>query len=100
MRRAARIDANQPAIVEALRKVGCNVQPLHMVGRGCPDLMVGRAGRIWLMEVKDGSRPPSERRLSPDEQDWHQVWADQRAAGAVVVVESVDDALRVVGVTR
>ena len=38
---AARVDANQPEIVKALRGVGATVQHLHKVGQGCPDLMVG-----------------------------------------------------------
>jgi len=67
MRRAARIDANQPAIIAALRSIGATVQPLHAVGGGCPDLLVGLRGRNILMEVKDGARPPSERRLTADQ---------------------------------
>ena len=42
MRRAARTDANQAEIVAALRGVGASVQPLHAVGQGCPDLLVGK----------------------------------------------------------
>ena len=41
------------------------------------------------MEVKDGAKPPSARRLTPDEKQWHERWQ-----GQVVVVESVDGALR------
>ena len=96
MRRAARIDANQPAIVEALRKAGCRVQPLHMVGQGCPDLLVSRQGRVVLMEVKDGTKPPSKQRLTPDEQAWHDLWSDVAKAGALVVVASVGEALEAV----
>ena len=36
MRRAAKVDANQPEIVQALRKAGCFVQPLHTVGQASP----------------------------------------------------------------
>ncbi len=97
MRRAARTDANHAEIVAALRRVGCRVQSLAAVGAGVPDIMVGRAGRIWLMEIKDGSKPPSKRQLTADEQAWHADWDDARRAGALVVVESVEQALRVVG---
>ncbi len=93
MRRAAKVDRNQPEIVEALRKIGCRVQPLHMVGKGCPDLMVSKAGRVVLMEVKDGSKPPSARKLTADEQAWHDLWSDVKAAGALVVVDSVQAAI-------
>lgn len=44
MRRRAHTDRNQPAIVAALRGIGATVQPLHAVGQGCPDLLVGYRG--------------------------------------------------------
>lgn len=91
--RAARIDANQPEIVEALREAGCSVQLLHMVGKGCPDLLVGWQGINCLVEVKDGSKPPSARKLTPDQVDWHGSWL-----GQVTVVCGVDEALKAVGV--
>lgn len=52
MRRAARIDRNQPAIVEAFRAAGCDVVHAHTLGQGAPDLFVAFSG-IWLaVEVK------------------------------------------------
>ena len=89
--RAARVDANQPEVVAALRQMGCSVQPLHTVGKGCPDLLVGFRGVNVLIEVKDGSKPPSERKLTPDQVEWHREWN-----GQVAVAESVDDAIRIV----
>lgn len=86
--RATKVDANQSEIVVALRMVGCSVQPLHMVGKGCPDLLVGRHGINVLIEVKDGSKPPSARKLTPDQVDWHGSWA-----GQVHVAASVEEAV-------
>jgi hypothetical protein len=91
VRRAAKIDANQPEIVQALRKAGATVQTLAMVGAGCPDLLVGFQGRNLLMEVKDGRLPPSRRRLTTDEQNWCVAWR-----GQVAIVKSVDDALKLI----
>jgi hypothetical protein len=88
MRRAARTDANHAVIVGALLRCGATVQSLAAVGQGCPDLMVGFRGRTLLMEVKDGDKIPSKRRLTPDQQEWHAAWA-----GHVVVVESVEQAI-------
>lgn len=88
MRRAAKVDANQPAIVAALRKMGATVQPLHSVGQGCPDLLCGYAGRNLLIEVKDGDKPPSARKLTADQVVWHRDWR-----GSVYVVESVGQAV-------
>lgn len=92
MRRAARIDENQPAIVEALREVGASVLHLHSIGEGCPDLLVGFRGVNHLVEVKDSRKPPSARRLTPDEQRFADLWR-----GQVAVAESVSEALAVLG---
>lgn len=89
MRRAAKVDRNQAEIVDALRRAGCSVYCLHSVGKGFPDLLVGRAGRNKLMEVKDGALPPSARKLTPDEEKFHQEWR-----GEVVIVYTPEDALR------
>ena len=90
MRRAARVDANQPEIVAALRKLGFSVQPLHSVGQGCPDLLVGMRGVNLLIEVKDGAKPPSARALTPDQVEWHSAWC-----GQVCVAKSVEDVLAI-----
>ena len=75
MRGAARVDENQPAIVEFLRRCGCMVESLSRLGKGVPDLLVGTPrGRLILIEVKDGSKKPSERRLTADQQEWHRKW--------------------------
>ncbi len=89
---AARVDANQPDIVEKLRGVGATVTPTHMVGRGFPDLVVGFRGITYLLEVKDGSKPPSKRKLTEDELIWHDEWRGQKA-----IVENVDEAYEVIG---
>lgn len=90
MRRAARIDRNQPEIVRALRALGASVEPLHTVGGGCPDLLVGFRRITLLLEVKDGNRPPSERELTPDQVRWHSTWQGHKA-----IVTSVDEAVAV-----
>lgn len=92
VRRAAKVDANQSDIVKALRAVGATVQVLSDVGKGCPDLLVGRAGKNYLLEIKDGDKFKSKRKLTPDQVEWHQEWC-----GQVAVVECVDDALVAVG---
>lgn len=94
MRRAARIDANQAAIVAALRRAGCYVQSLASVGKGCPDLLVGRAGVWHLMEIKDGAKPPSARELTAAEFRWHEEASRYAPVG---LVETVEQALAQVG---
>ncbi|WP_282091326.1 hypothetical protein [Epibacterium ulvae] len=78
-RYAARADANQPQIVSALRRAGATVTATHAAGQGFPDLVVGYQGNNFLLEVKDGSKPPSERQLTPDQRDWHRDWRGQKA---------------------
>lgn len=96
MRRAAKIDANQPEIVKGLRQAGAFVQSLAAVGNGCPDLMVGFRGVTLAMEIKDGSKPPSERRLTKDQLAWHAAWL----GGPLCVVDSLDAALRAIGCVK
>ena len=95
MRRAARVDANQDAIVSALRAAGASVQPLSAVGQGVPDLLIGFRGVNLLMEVKDGAKPPSARRLTEDQIQWHGAWN-----GPVCVVDGPEAALRAIGVIQ
>jgi hypothetical protein len=33
-----------------------------------------KRGRNYLIEIKDGSKPPSKRKLTSDEQEWHDTW--------------------------
>lgn len=90
--RAAKIDANQNEIVEALRKSGCTVQILSSVGKGCPDILVGRGGHNYLLEIKDGNKPKSAQKLTSDQIDWHSKWN-----GSVYVVNSIELAFTAVG---
>lgn len=94
MRRAAKIDANQPEIVNALRRAGATVQSLAAVGAGCPDLLVGYANKTALIEVKDGSKVNSAQKLRPMQSDWHGNWT----GGMLAVVNDVEGALRVLNV--
>ncbi len=96
MRRAAKIDDNQPEIVQALRKAGATVQSLAAIGDGCPDLLVGIGGRTILMEIKDGTKPPSQQKLTPDQLTWHGAWQ----GGTLQTVNDVEGALRVVGMVK
>lgn len=88
MRIAAKIDDNQREIVNACRQVGATVQSLASCGKGVPDLLIGWHGNNILLEVKDGSKPPSQRKLTDDQVRWHSKWS-----GKVYIVESVKDAL-------
>lgn len=88
-----RLDDNQREVAAALRAAGCLVLSLADLGYGAPDLLVQAHGRLVLLEIKDGRKPPSARKLTRYEQQFQQLgWR-------VDVVESVRDALIAVGCT-
>lgn len=88
MRRAARSDANQRAIIAALRAAGVRVAVTSRLGDGCPDILTLYRGRWLPIEIKTARGV-----LTPEEWLW---W--QRMGADPVIVRSVEDALMVVGV--
>ena len=90
MRRANRIDANSTEIVNALRKAGAFVRIISQ-GDGIPDLLVAYKGYTVLMEVKDGDKVPSARKLTEAEQKFFDEWT----GGMMVIVNSVEEALEI-----
>lgn len=69
---------------------------LGAVGDGCPDLLVGYRGATHLLEVKEKSRKPSEKRLGLTQALWHAYWR----GGQLVVVHSPEEALRAIGAIK
>lgn len=86
---ARRIDANQGTVVSYLRALGWDVFITSTLGRGFPDLVVGRPGFTCVVEVKDGDKPPSRRRLTEDEVKFRDWWR-----GHYVLAEGPEDAAR------
>ena len=89
MRRAAKVDQNQDQVVSALRAAGAKVQSLAAVGKGVPDLLCLYEGTFYLIEVKDGQKPPSQRKLTEDQVKWHGEWK----SAFLGVVENPEEAL-------
>lgn len=94
MRWAAKRDDNEAAIVDALEHTGCLIQPLS--APGVPDLLVWSpfTRSLLLLEVKDGAKVPSARKLTDVQVAWHRTWSD----APIFVCETVEQALRAVGV--
>lgn len=88
-RRAARRDANHKAVIGHLSSLGWSVLDLGSVGDGCPDAAVGMPGFAALVEIKDGDKPPSARKLTPAEREFAERWT-----GPYIVALSPDDAER------
>lgn len=88
MRRAARIDANQEAVVIALRAAGAYVWII-----GLPvDLLVGYKSHTFLVEIKDGPK----KRLTALQEAFFAKWA----GGTLVRVDGPEAALRMIGVMK
>ena len=85
---ARRIDENQNEIVKALRDCGAYVRIISQ-GDGIPDLLVGYMGYTILMEVKDGDKVPSKRKLTEAEEAFFKDWR----GGMLAIVNDVEEAL-------
>jgi hypothetical protein len=63
------------------------------------DMMVSRIavyrGANILVEIKDGDKPPSKRKLTKDEKEWHAEWT-----GQVTIWESIHQASQELKLTR
>ena len=85
MRRAARVDENQQAIVAALRAAGAYVWII-----GLPvDLLIGYKGHTFLMEVKTTSK----KRFTGLQADFFEKWA----GGTLCRIDSPQAALEMIG---
>lgn len=80
--------------MRGLRSVpGCSVADTSALGDGFGDIVIGFRGVNFIIEIKDGAKSPSRRKLTKAETDFHQTWT-----GQIAVAESLDDCLRVIGV--
>tara|TARA_R110000787_G_scaffold105550_1_gene212956 strand:- start:887 stop:1174 length:288 start_codon:yes stop_codon:yes gene_type:complete len=86
MRIKARVDSNQKDIVSQLRKIGCSVLHTHQLGKGAPDIIIGYNSRNYLVEIKDGSKPLSQQKLTKDEVKFQSEWK-----GTYIVINNFDD---------
>ena len=94
---AKRKDDNHNEIAQVFTDLGCLVFDTSMVPKFV-DIVVQRRkpcnGHIetLLVEVKDGSKPPSQRRLTKDQVPLHAVWN-------IHIVECVQDVYELLGFT-
>lgn len=87
MRRAARRDSNEGDIVKAMREAGACVKVIN--DEGTFDLLCYYNGHTLLLEIKDGAKPPSARRLTDAEQKFHDEWPGDN----LHIINSVQEAL-------
>jgi hypothetical protein len=73
-----KVDANQKELMTKLRTIpGITVASTHTIGKGFPDIVIGYKGLNYLVEIKDGTKPPSQRKLTKDEEIFHLNWTGQ-----------------------
>lgn len=90
VRHAARVDANQTAVISALEAAGAEVLVL-----GLPvDLLVRYGNRMMFMEVKDGNKPPSARKKTALQERFF-AWA---TGLPIALVDGPEAALRALAV--
>ena len=87
----SRVDKNQADIVACFRKLGWYVKHVHDVKAMC-DIMILKHGRVVAVEIKDGRKPPSKRKLSPGEEQFRDAWVIN--GGEWWLVETLDDVLK------
>ena len=90
-RRAAKVDDNQSDIVKLFRKLGWTVLIISQL-KNCCDIIVSKNGRTVAVEIKDGAKPPSQRKLSSGEVKFRDNWQGEYAliicADDVISLES------------
>ena len=88
MRHAKRVDANQEAIVKALRDAGAYVWIISLP----VDLLVGYKDHTFLVEIKKDAK----QRLTALQADFFKNWAGSTLAR----VDSPEAALRMIGILK
>ncbi len=95
VRQRANRDANHNEIVRTFESLGASWLELSGVA-GQLDGAIGVAGIDQRVEIKDGSKPPSRRKLTDDESKVFREWNGRTP----VVVETIDDAINLVNQLR
>jgi hypothetical protein len=88
MRHAKRVDANQEAIIKALRDAGAYVWIISLP----VDLLVGYKDHTFLVEIKTDAR----KRLTALQTDFFENWSGSTLAR----VDNPEAALRMIGVLK
>lgn len=87
-RRAARKDANHNEITDCFFSLGYSVLDISQLKNAC-DAIVAKGKRTIAIEIKDGTKPPSQRKLSDGETKFKESWNGEWA-----LIESIEDVLK------
>jgi len=97
---ARRVDDNQKELTNLWRKMEVSVLLLHVVGNGCPDMLLGFTDYQGkpvniLVEVKDGKKPLSAQKLTMGEVEFFNKWQ-----GQVCIIRSKTEAKELINKYR
>ena len=95
VRQHARRDANHDELVGLFVALGCSVLDVSQVA-GALDLVIGVAGVDQRVEIKDGAKEPSRRRLTEAERDEIDAWRGREP----VIVETTRHVITLVADLR
>jgi len=90
MKTNARIDRNQPEVVKYFRSMGFSVLHVHQL-KNCVDIIISNGKVTAAIEIKDGEKVPSARKLTPGELKFKEEWQ-----GHWYLCESIQDASDIV----
>jgi len=85
VRYSAKTDDNHMDVVKRFREYGCSVLDASRMGKGFPDIIVGYRHVNYLIEIKDGKKPQSKQKLTPDQVVFFDTWK-----GQVQVINSLE----------
>lgn len=92
--RARRVDANHAEIKRAFEALGCSFLDVSQTPCGF-DGVAGLGGLCICVEIKDGNKPPSDRKLTDNEAKVHAAWK-----GGMRIVENLDHVVETVNTLR
>ena len=90
MRLAARKDDNHKEISLTFERLGWSVLDIYQIPN-CADIIVGKWNHSIVIEIKDGSKPPSKRKLTQGEISFRDRWrGDYRIVTCIQDVIDID----------
>lgn len=85
---ARRKDNNHSQLVAHAKSLGFFVWETYQLPKCCDCVMI-RNGHVFFVEIKDGSKPPSKKKLTPEEAIFRAQVEEQK--GRYVIAENEND---------
>lgn len=89
--RARRVDANSTELCDAFERLGFSVWKVNDV----VDAVISLGGLSWAIEIKDGKKPPSARKLTPRAERFRATWR-----GGIYLAKDLKDVERLAATFR